>query len=72
MGITVRQAAAELGYPRFVARFDYYDSDDCLQSGDVPLDTVLVEKTNELPGNRAWFKTEDGRCVRIANLFTLK
>lgn len=60
---SVREAAEELNYLSYVATYD----DE--KGGDVPRDLILVEKLNEIRGNRAWFRCVDGRIVEIARLF---
>lgn len=66
MGMTVREAAKLHGYGRYTATYD----DD--NGGDVDRDNVvLVEKTNEIEGNRVWYRAEDGRYVEIAQLFRM-
>lgn len=62
--ITVAQAAALHGYNRFVATFDDNGS-------DVPKDTILVKKTNEIEGNRVWYLSESGHHVEISRLFVM-
>lgn len=70
MRMTVREAAEQLGYTRYTATVEQDIDDDgyITGGGDVDRGTILVEKTRELEGNRAWFRAEDGRIIEIAHL----